>query len=135
MVVFVSLRLGPKQRKDLNIFDKSKFESLWVAGRCNFSNNCRSKKPLNVTYNPCKANQIKFFEKLLSNIDNSTCEMLPITMMEDYDLDFLRTLERENLEILILPYDVSVAGPYLPTRIFETTKTHIDYFLTESIPD
>ena len=55
--------------------------------------------------------------------------------MGDYTLDFFTTLERENLETVILPYCASVAGPTLPTCICETTKTHIDYILKESIPD
>ena len=56
-------------------------------------------------------------------------------MMVDYRLDFFTTLEREIQETVILPYGFSVAGPALPTRICETTKTHVDFVLIESIPD
>ena len=49
VTLFAPLTLAPKERKDLNIFDKSKFESLWVECCCNFSNTFRSKLLLNVT--------------------------------------------------------------------------------------
>ena len=77
VMLFLPLRLAPKERKDLNIFDKSKFESSWVECHCNFSKDCRSKMLLNVTYNSLKANQIDFFEQVLSIIDKATWESLP----------------------------------------------------------
>ena len=130
----VPSRLAPKERKVLNNFDKSNFESVWLECHCNFSKDCRSQMLLTLTYNPLKAIQIEFVEQLLNNIENATCESLPIDMMVNYNFDFFRTLEREILETVILPYSFSVSGPTLPTRICETTKTHIDYILTESIP-
>ena len=135
VMLFVPLRLAPKEREDLNIFDKSKFESSWVECRCNFSNICESKMLLDVTYNLLKANQIDSLEQLSRNFDNATCEPLPITTMGDYNLDFFTTLERENLETANLPYGFSVAGPIFLTHICETTKTHFVYILTERIPD
>ena len=36
VMLYVPLRLALKERKDLNIFDKSKIESLWVECSCNF---------------------------------------------------------------------------------------------------
>ena len=90
---------------------------------------------LNVTYNILKANQIDFLEQLLSNIDNATCETFPIIMIGNYNLDFITTLERENLETVILLYGFSFVGPTLPTRSCEATKTRIDYIIMESIPD
>ena len=78
----------------------------------------------NVTYNPMKQFQNDFLEQLETNIDNSTCETANITMMGDYNLDYLTPLERENLETVLLPYGFSVASPNLPTRVCKTTKTH-----------
>ena len=56
-------------------------------------------------------------------------------MMGYYSLDFFTTLKRENLQAVILPYGFSAAVPTLPTRIYKTTKTHIEYILTESLTD
>ena len=47
---------------------------------------------INVTYNPMKQYQNDFLEKLETNIDNSTCETANITMMGDYNLDYLTPL-------------------------------------------
>ena len=130
----VPSRLAPKERKVLNISDKSNFESVWLECHRNFSKECRSKMLLNVISNPLKAIQSEFVEQLLNNIENATCESLSINMVVDYNFDFFRTLEREILKTVILPNGFSVAGPTLPTRICGTTKTHIDYIVTESIP-
>ena len=90
---------------------------------------------INVTYNPLKQFQNDFLEQLETNIDNSTCETANITMMGDYNLDYLIPLEKENLETVILPYGFSVASRNLPTRVCKTTKTHIDYIKAENILD
>ena len=46
-------------------------------------------KWINVTYIPLKQFQNDFLEQLKTNIDNSTCETANITMMGDYNLDYL----------------------------------------------
>ena len=134
-MLFVPLKLAPRERKDLNLFDKTKFDSIWVECRNDFSKNCKKTMLINVTYNPMKQFQNDFLEQLETNIDNSTCETANITMMGDYNLDYLTPLERENLETVILPYGFSVASPNLPTRVCKTTKTHIDYIIAENILD
>ena len=89
---------------------------------------------LKVTYNPLKAHQTDFLERLLSNNDNAICETVPISMMSDYNMNFSQTLEWDNLETVFIHYGFSVAGPTLPKRICKTTKMHIDYNLTVNIP-
>ena len=134
-MLFVPLKLAPRERKDLNLFDKTKFDSIWVECRNDFSKNCKKTMLINVTYNPMKQFQNDFLEQLERNIDNSTCETAKITMMGDYNLDYLTPLERENLETVILPYGFSVASLNLPTRVCKTIKTHIDYIIAENILD
>ena len=90
---------------------------------------------VNVTFNSLKQYQNDFLEQLETNIDNSTCESANITMMGNYNFDYLTPLERENLETIILPYGFSGASPNLPTRVCKTTKTHIDYIIAENILD
>ena len=84
---------------------------------------------LKIASNPLKTHQYYFLrhlELLLSDIDKSICNSLPITLMGDWKLDFSTTLERENLEMVSLTCGFSVPGHTLPTRIYKTTKMHID---------
>ena len=85
-------REAPKECENLNTFDKSKFEPLWVECRYKFSNSCRSKLLLNIIYNLLIANQIDFLEQLLNNINNAICESLPTIMMGDYNWISLQRL-------------------------------------------
>ena len=127
-MLFVPLKLAPRERKDLNLFDKTKFDSIWlVKCRNDFAKNCKKTMLINKTYNPMKQFQNDFLEQLETNIDNSTCETANITMMGEYNLDYLTPV--------IIPYGFSVASPNLPTRVCKTTKTHIDYIIAENISD
>ena len=36
-MLFVPLKLAPRERKDLNLFDKTKFDTMWVECRNDFS--------------------------------------------------------------------------------------------------
>ena len=88
-MLLVFLKLAPRERKDLILFDKTKFDSIWVECRNDFSKNCKKTMLINVTYNPMKQFQNDFLEQLETNIDNSTCETANITMMGGYNLDYL----------------------------------------------
>ena len=59
---------------------------------------------INVTYNPLKQFQDDFLEQVETIKDNFTCKTANITMMGDYNSDYLTPLERENLKTVILPY-------------------------------
>ena len=100
----VSLRLAPKERKDLSIRYLYNLNPCKMNVVMTFPINVGQKKLPIVTYNSLKANPIDFLDQLLSNADNATCEMLPINTMTDYILDCFTTLERENLEAVILHY-------------------------------
>ena len=135
-MLFVSLKLAPSEQDDINFFDTSTFESLWVECRYNVPKNCKSKILLNNTYNPLKKYQIDFLKQVMTNLDNASCEsFMGTTLMVDYNLDYLTPLEIENLETVVLPYRFEVASPSLPTRVCRSTKTHIDYLLAENIDD
>ena len=75
--------------KRSNLFDKTKFDTIWVECRNHFSKNCKKTMLINVTYNLLKQFQNDFLEQLETNIDISTCETANITMMGDYNLDYL----------------------------------------------
>ena len=68
----VPLKLTPNESKVLNsLINQNK--AFWVERRCNFSNNCWSKKLLKITCNRLKLYQNEFLELLLTIIDNSSC--------------------------------------------------------------
>ena len=55
--------------------------------------------------------------------------------MGDYNLDYITPLEKETLDTVVLPYGFTVPSPCLPTRVCNSTKTHIYYILAENIDD
>ena len=115
--------IAASEHDDLNLFDNSTFESLWVEWRGNFSKKCMSKILSNVTYNPLKKHQIYFFEQLMTNLGNASCEsFMGITLVGDYILDFQAERGKENLDTVVLPYGFTVASPCLPTRVCKSKK-------------
>ena len=65
------------------------FESVWIA--CNINNDVSNKKKqlINVSYNSNKALLNTFLEEVSTSIDNATTENKPITLLGDYNLDYL----------------------------------------------
>ena len=96
VTLLVPLTLAPKEHKHLVTFQKSKIELNCFECHYNFSNSCRSKTLLNVIFSPLKPNQNDFREHLLRKIDNASSEWLPITVIGDYDLNFLQRLNEKK---------------------------------------
>ena len=78
-MLFVLWRPEPKERTDLKVLKKTKFESSWFECQYNFANFML----LNVTHYLLKPNQTDFLEEILSLFDNATCQSLPFTMTGD----------------------------------------------------
>ena len=70
-MLFVPRLSALRERHDLNLFDKSKFDSLWIECPTNFSKSSKDEMPINISYNPNKSMQAKLLESLPLNIDNS----------------------------------------------------------------
>ena len=86
-----------------------------------------------VTCYPPEANQMYFPEQLSSNFDNATCESLPITMMGDYNSDFLTTFEQDNLETVIVLYGFSVVGIKTITTIQRKFPTAVPFMSSQAL--
>ena len=122
-MLFVPLNLAPRERDGFYLFDNSFFESLWVECCCNFSKNYQSKILLIIIYNRLRKYQIDFLEQLMTNLDTACCEsFMGITLMGDYNLDYLSPIEKKNLDTTALTYGFTVASPCLPTRVCKSTK-------------
>ena len=104
--------LSPKIRIDLNLFT-GKFESAWVSLK---TPTCPSLL-VNVTYNPNKQNSTEFLDQLAINIDNDITKNEKIILLGDININYLDTLKRYRLEIVILFYDLPIENQTIPTRL------------------
>ena len=115
-MIFVPRVLNPKQRPDLNYMNKDSFESIWI--ECNMSNvqSDKNKQLIDVSYNPKKNLIVPFLEELSTSIDFAIVENKPITLMGDYNLDYLVENEKKCLDTIIIPYGLSIVNTQNPTR-------------------
>ena len=81
--------LNPKLRQGLNKLNPNYFESLWI--ECNLITDLSNqrKRLINVSYNPRKSRYIDFLEELSCSIELAMVENKPITLMGDYNIDYL----------------------------------------------
>lgn len=117
--------LDPKLRNDLNLF--SVFESIWVEFRVG-----AKKRLVNISYNPNKNMTNKFIDELTKNIDNAIVENKSITLMGDYNINYLNGEERDKLDNCLMPYGLDVLNKKVATRISVSTKTLLDYIISDS---
>ena len=90
----------------------------------------RQKQLRNISYNPNISLYHQFLELSIS-IDHAIIENKPLTIMGDYNIDHLNTREKQDLETVTLPYDLIVSNTDQPTRKKGTSKTSIDYIITD----
>ena len=111
--------------------NKKNFESLCV--ECSVNNNFSNKQKqlINVSYNPNKSLYHQFVEELSVSIDHAIVENKPLTLMGDYNYNHLNTREKQDLETVIFPYGLIVINTDQPSRIKGTSKTLIDYIITD----
>ena len=130
VMIFVPRVLNPKQRPDLNYMNKECFESIWI--ECNMSNilSDKNKKIINVSYNPKKM-IVPFLEELSTSIDFAVVENKPITLMGDYNIDYLVEKEKKCLDAIIIPYGLSIVNNENPTRFGKNSKSVIDYIISD----
>ena len=88
---------------------------------------------LNKKYNTLKLYQNELFEQLLTKIDNSPCTFIPIILLGDYNIDYNNLDGKQNLDIVVLPYSYTLACQKLPTRLYKSSKTLIEYILNVNI--
>ena len=130
-MIIVPKNLNPKLRKDLVHTNEHDFESLWI--ECNINNDVSNKKKqlINVSYNPNKALLNSFLEELSTSIDYAVTENKPITLMGDYNLDYLNKKEKQSLDTIMIPYGLKITNENIPTRISGNCKSLLDYIITD----
>ena len=131
VMIIAPKHLNPILRKDLNKLEPNHFESLWI--ECSLTNdNCNKKKHLiNVNYNPHKTLHFDVFKELLGSKELAIVDNKPITLMGDYNTDYLNEREQISLGTVILPYGLRILNTNIPTRVKDNSKTLIDYRITD----
>ena len=97
---------------------------------CKINNGTNKKKQLIIiSYNPNKS-LIFFLEELSTSIDSAIVENKPITLMGDYNIDYLNLKEKENLEAILLPYGLQIMNTEQPTRVKGNSQSLFDFIIT-----
>ena len=94
VLLYIPVKLAPKLRPDLNLFDKEKYESVWVECKSTFNISSKEKMLVNLCYNPSRSNFIDFLEQLTLNIDNAFSVSNKITLLGDYNINYLDSKEK-----------------------------------------
>ena len=72
-----------------------------------------------------------FLEALSDSIELAIVENKPITLMGDYNVDYLNEREQNCLDTVILPYGLRIQNTNIPTRVKDDSKTLIDYIIID----
>ena len=84
-----------------------------------------------MSYNPIKTLTGDFLEGLSTSIDYAVVEIKPLTLMGDYNIDYLNRKERNCLNTILTPYDQHVLNRTEPTRTKGASESLIDYIITD----
>ena len=68
-----------------------------------------------------------FLNTLNRSIDIVAAEGKSLTIMGDFNINYLKESERTNLSTALNPYGLKVCSTFLPTRITENGSSIIDY--------
>ena len=122
--------LSPKVRPDLcTHFEQTSFESM----RDEYSSTgSGTKAVVAVLYNPSKSLMDSFLNTLNRSIDIVAAEGKSLTIMGDFNINYLKESEGNNLSTVLNPYDLKVCNTFLPTRIAENGSSIIDYIVTDT---
>ena len=83
-----------------------------------------------MSYNPSKA-LLNTFLELSTSIDYAITENKPITLMGDYNLDYLNKREKESLDTIMVTYGMNITKNDKPTKISGNCKSLLDYIITD----
>ena len=123
--------LHPKERNDLNHLNQKVFESLWVECSRNNKSSMKRKHLINISYNPQKSLTDAFLEELSTSIDYAVVENKPITLMGDYNINYLNPTEKQCLDTITVTYGFRILNTSSPTRIQNSSKSLIDYIIAD----
>ena len=129
---FVPIMFNPKIRENLSNVNKKIFESIWIECILTTKKTMKQKQFITISYNPRKSLYHLFLEQPSSSIDFAVTGDKPITVMGDYNNDYMNTRERQDLETVVLPYGFMINNTNQPTRVRGISKSVNDYIITQS---
>ena len=77
----------------------------------------------NLRYNPYKTNIMIFLEQFTLNIDNKFSVANKITLMSNFNMNYLNQSNKNKLESIITPYGLKLFYPNDETRVNFSAKT------------
>ena len=131
IMLLVPISLHRKDRKDINHLNQKVFESLWVECSLNNNSSMKRKQLINISYNPQKSLTDAFLEELSTSIDYAVVENIPITLMGDYNINYLSPTEKQCLDTITVLYGFRILNTSSPTRIQNNSKSLSDYIITD----
>ena len=72
-----------------------------------------------------------FLEELSTSIDYAITENKPMTLMGDFNIDYLKIQEKQYLDTITVPYGLNIVNTEIPTRVRGKSKSFLDYIITD----
>ena len=129
-ILFVPKKYNPKIRDDLNFFRPSHFEGSWIEYSPQHGKE-KKRELLCLAYNPNKQFLDTFLEDLLHGLDYAASEGKRVTLMGDFNMNYLNNREKRKIQDTFAPYSLSVANKSIPTRYNKAGGSLIDFIISE----
>ena len=127
VMLLIPTIFNPKERKDLYNMDK-KFDSLWVQVTYK-----KMSTLIHICYNPSKSTTSDFLDELALSIDSAIVKTSNIVLMGDYNINYFNKNEKESLNSICIPYDLTICNTSEATRQNCQSKTLIDYIISDVV--
>ena len=127
LLLLVPKFCNSKIRNDFNNMSKS-FESLWI--ECKLSSH--KSILIIISYSPNKQFCSKFLDELFLCIEKASTENKSICLIGDYNINYLNNKENQNLDTIILPYDLHLMNSRTATRHQNGSCSLLDYIITDN---
>ena len=75
-----------------------------------------------------------FLEELSTSIDYAIAENKPMTLMGDYNIDYIYYLnnkEEQYIDTINVPYGLNIVNREFPTSVHGKSKSLLDYIITD----
>ena len=115
-MVFVPLKLVPKDCDNFSSFDQSSIDSLGIKFWPKSLHICGFMKFLTTTHKPPKKFKNRLLGQIMTVSHNSRCHFATVIPVGDYVLDFPIPLDKKNLPHVVSLCGFAVATPSLSTR-------------------
>ena len=133
ILLYNPYQLEPKELPGLNLCDTELFESIWIEFKLPQVASHVNKILINVSYNPQNSLSGLFLENLSKSIGVAMLKTTNIVLLGDYNIDYLNQPEQNHLDSVLNHFALNVCCPTIPTRVGNTSETHIDYIIKENV--